>query len=114
MRFSCVIGFVVLVCPLLSATPQAPQNITKTEVQNLDHFLDAHPNIERDVERDPSLLNNANYISSHPDLKTFLSNHPGVQAQASKNPQALMSRERKFDKGDRDITKSQLKPSTTF
>jgi hypothetical protein len=90
----------VFVMPLAAQEPRIPAT--------LDAFLDSHPNIESDVEKNPGLLNDANYLNSHPDLKTFLGSHPAIQQQAAKNPQSLMHREEKFENSGRDITKEEL------
>ena len=105
MRFfgrSLVLVFATAVCvmPLHAQAPRVPAT--------LDAFLDGHPNIDSDLQKNPSLLNNADYLTGHPDLKAFLSNHPAIQEQAVKNPRELMHREEKFDKSGRDITKTEL------
>src|SRR5262245_27397508 len=68
-------------------------DITRQELQNFDGFLDKHPNIEQDLKKNPKLLTDAEYISSHPDLKQFLDAHPGVRAEATENPRIFMNRE---------------------
>jgi hypothetical protein len=104
--FVLVFATAVCVMPLCAQAPGVPAT--------LDAFLDKHPNIESDLEKNPSLLNNADYLTGHPDLKAFLGNHPTIQEQAAKNPQALMHREEKFDNSGRDITKSELANFDSF
>jgi len=52
-----------------------------------DRFLDAHPEIEGEVFRDPHQISDANYIHEHPELDAFLENHPAVKA----DPRAFIS-----------------------
>src|SRR5262245_60811814 len=73
------------------------RDITRQELQNFDGFLDQHPNIEQDLKKNPKLLNDATYLSAHPDLKQFLDTHPGVRAEASENPRIFMNRELELD-----------------
>jgi hypothetical protein len=39
------------------------------EVRSLDDFLDKHSSIERELKKDPSLVNNADYLAKHPRTK---------------------------------------------
>jgi hypothetical protein len=81
---------------------------TTTPIANFDAFLDAHPPIEKDLEKNPSLLKDSAYLAAHPELKTFLADHPNVAAQASNNPKELMKRLNKFERSGRDIPKADL------
>src|SRR2546426_1385326 len=81
--------------PIASAQQRSVQPPKVTQLATFDVFLDANPNIERDLERNPSLLNNTSYLSSHPELKNFLDSHSTIRTQAARNPAALMHRERK-------------------
>lgn len=56
----------------------------------LDRFLDAHPEIQRDVIGDPNrMINDPNYIHEHPELQAFLEAHPRVKA----DPRSFISPE---------------------
>src|SRR5713226_1520182 len=62
-------------------TPPARDNnndVTLGELGRFDQFLDAHPEIARDVRRDPALINNNDFVEDHPQLREFLKTHPGV------------------------------------
>src|SRR5207245_2288938 len=43
-------------------------HITETELQNFDQFLDSHPQIASDLKKNPSLIDDQNYLNSHPQL----------------------------------------------
>src|SRR5207244_4322581 len=64
---------------LLFAGSVLARDITRQELLNFDNFLDSHPAIERDLQKDPLLLKNAAYISAHPELRTFLASNPGIR-----------------------------------
>lgn len=56
----------------------------------MDRFLDAHPEIQRDVISDPTrIVNDPNYIHEHPELQAFLEAHPLVKA----DPRSFISPE---------------------
>jgi len=90
------------------------RDITRQELQNFDGFLDTHPNIEKDLEKNPKLLNDAAYLSAHPELKQFLDTHPGVRAEASENPRIFMRREQHFENSGRDIPAQEVKSFDAF
>jgi phage-related protein len=54
-------------------------------------FLSSHSVLAQQLSKDPSLVNNKEFLASHPDLQNFLQSHPGVTAELSKNPQAFLS-----------------------
>src|SRR5262245_27288140 len=90
------------------------RDITRQELQNFDGFLDAHPNIEQDLKKNPKLLNDATYLSAHPDLKQFLDTHPGVRAEASENPRIFMNREAHFENSGHDIPAAEARSLDEF
>jgi len=119
-RYSARIG---VICLLLAgvlltyptfAAPQGDKDITRQELLNFDRFLDSHPAIENDLKQKPSLVNDATYLSAHPDLKQFLATHPGVREEIHENPRAFMNREQRFDRSGRDITRQELQNSDGF
>lgn len=61
----------------------------REELANFDRFLDSHPILERELESNPSLVNDANYVQSEPDLQIFLSHHPNVKAEVQRDPSYL-------------------------
>ena len=87
-------------------------DITHRELANMDRFLDSHPEIAEQLRKDPSLLDNQQFVKDHPSLQEFLAQHPGVREEIRENPNAFMSAERRFDRredsGDRDVTRYEL------
>ena len=72
--------------------------INRTELANMDHFMDSHPEIAEQLKKDPSLVDNKQFVSSHPALQEFLANHPGVRQEMDQHPDAFMNREERYDR----------------
>jgi len=95
--------------------PQGENDITRQELGRFDRFLDNHPEIAEQLKKDPSLINNEDFLEKRPELREFLKNHPRVREELKENPRAFMNRERGFEererdrrKGDNDITRGEL------
>jgi phage-related protein len=88
------------------------RDVTRTELANMDRFLDSHPEIAEQLKRDPSLVNNPKFVSDHPALQQFLADHPGVREEYTENPNGFMRQENRFDRRedarDRDVTRVEL------
>jgi hypothetical protein len=56
------------------------------QMRDFNHFLNEHPRIAADLQRDPSLAYNSGYLHAHDNLKDFLHNHPQVRRQLAANP----------------------------
>jgi hypothetical protein len=72
-------------------------DLTRQEVATADQFFDKNPNIDQDLRRNPSLVNNAEYLEAHPQLQSFLNQHPNVKEEIAENPRYFMQRENRFD-----------------
>jgi hypothetical protein len=46
--------------------------------ERLDHFLDGHPEVKGELERNPNLIYNRGWRDHHPELRQFMQNHPNV------------------------------------
>src|ERR1700724_2112381 len=69
------------------------RDVPRGELANMDHFMDSHPEIAEQLRKDPSLVDNKQFVQSHPDLQRFLADHPGVREEYKKNPNAFMKEE---------------------
>jgi hypothetical protein len=76
------------------------EDISNTELRNFDSFLDSHPQISKDLQKNPGLLDDQNYLNSHPELKQFLSTHGGVREQVKEHPEIFMRREQKYERNE--------------
>jgi hypothetical protein len=72
-------------------------DVTRGELVNMDHFLDSHPEIAEQLRKDPSLVDNKKFVSSHPALQQFLADHPQVAQEYKENPNMFMHQEKRFD-----------------
>ena len=70
----------------------------RRDVANFDRFLDGHREIAEQVRKDPSLLDNRNFVQNHPALQTYLQDNPGVRDQLRQNPNAFMRQEDAYDR----------------
>ena len=76
------------------------EDITNGELRNFDAFLDSHPQISKDLQKNPGLLDDQNYLNSHPELRQFLSTHAGVREQVKEHPQIFMRREQNYERNE--------------
>lgn len=67
------------------------------ELARFDQYLDRHRDTAEQLRKDPSLVNNKQYLKDHPDLQAYLQEHPGVRQQIQNDPNAFMQREERFD-----------------
>jgi hypothetical protein len=74
------------------------RDFSRRDVANLDRFLDDHREIAEQVRKNPSLLDNRNFVQSHPALQTYLQDNPGVREQLKQDPNALMRQEEMHDR----------------
>ncbi len=74
---------------------QVPANsdASRKEHANFERFLNSHPIMERQLESNPSLVNDPNYVKSEPDLGIYLSHHPDIKSELERDPNALLPKE---------------------
>ena len=82
--------------------------ITRREAANADNYLDRHPRIARQLQRDPRLIDNPHYVADHPSLQGYLRNHPEVREDWKERPYAFEKRERQYERHE------YRKPYSTF
>jgi hypothetical protein len=98
----------LLAIPGSNAQAQTDNDINRGELSNFDRWLDDHPDARQQLNQNPSLINNSQWLSQHPGLQTFLQNHPGVRDEIKENPSQFINRERRFQASGGDITRGQL------
>jgi hypothetical protein len=85
---------------------------TRRELSQFDQFLDSHREVDEQVRRNPSLLDNREFVDSHSELRSFLQDHPGIHDDIRQNSYAFMHQEERFDRQqdarDPDITRRDL------
>ena len=77
---------------------------TRGELARFDQFLDSHPEASQELRKDPSLVDNPEYVKNHPALQAYLADHPQIREEIKENPNAFMRQEDRYDRheGDRD------------
>jgi hypothetical protein len=91
-----------------------PDDITRREVAEMDRFLDAHPEIDQQLRKDPSLIDNQKWVADHPALQEYLHSHPQVADAFRANPNLFMRDENRFDRQQDDITRRDLEGMGNF
>jgi hypothetical protein len=89
---------------------------TRRELASFDGFLDKHREISEQIRKNPSLVNNPDFVKNHPALETYLQNNPGVRQEIRENPNAFMQQEARYDQQeggfDRDRREGRLVDSS--
>ena len=62
-----------------------------TAAHNLHMFLAAHPDINRDLQKDPYLARNGRYLAQHPAFRNFLQSHSVVRQQMAQAPKPFLA-----------------------
>jgi hypothetical protein len=80
-------------------TMQAPNSdVTQAQLASVNQFLESHPELAEQVHKDPTLLNNQEYVEDHPALQQYLQEHPEIREEVKENPNAFMRQEQRFDR----------------
>ena len=92
------------------ANDSRSNDITRPELRSFDQFLDSHREIAEQLQKDPSLVKNTQFVQNHPALQTYLQQHPEVRAELAENPSVFMHREDRYDRSedarDRDMNRT--------
>ena len=74
--------------------PAPNAGITRGEVARFDRgYLDEHPEVARELGRDPRLVDNPLFRANHPGLDAYLAAHPGVRTELQRHPDRFMTDE---------------------
>jgi phage-related protein len=89
-------------------------DMSRRQLADFDRFLDGHPQLAEQIRKDPTLVNNEEFVENHGDLQQYLQQHPEVREQLRQNPNAVMRQEQRYDRRedrmqdrDRDINRDQ-------
>ena len=63
-------------------------------------YLDEHPEVTRQLEANPGLIDNRQYSEQHPGLDEYLEHHPEVREELREHPYKFMQAERTHDRWD--------------
>jgi len=89
---------------------EGDNDTTRRELAGMDRFLDSHREIAEQLRKDPSLINNREWVEKHPALQEYLQQHPEVREEFKENPNAFMRQEERYDRqeGDRDHDRDRI------
>lgn len=89
-------------------------DMSRRQLADFDRFLDSHPQLAEQIRKDPTLVNNEEFVENHGDLQQYLQQHPEVREQLRQNPKAVMRQEQRYDRRedrmqdrDRDVNRDQ-------
>jgi hypothetical protein len=98
--------------PAQDTRPVEDRGATRAELANFDRFLDSHREIADQLRKDPSLVDNREFVTNHPALQTYLQDHPAVREAIKQDPSGFMRDENRFDRReddrDRDARRAEL------
>ena len=94
-------------------TTNTNPDLTRQQVGTMDQFLDKNPNIDKDLRRNPGLINNAGYLQQHPELQTFLNQHSNIKEEIAENSRYFIQREQRFDAQERGRQGTNPNPDLT-
>ena len=77
-----------------------------------DRFLDRHPELAEQLRKDPTLLNNEQFVENHPALQQFVRDNPGIGTEINENPKAFMHQEERLDRHDDTFDRSDDRSNT--
>ena len=78
------------------------RDTTGREVAEMDRFLDSHREIAEQLRKDPSLIDNREWVANHPALQEYLQKHPEVREEIKENPNAFMRQEDRYERSEND------------
>jgi len=85
----------------LQGAEKSEGKTTQWQLRAFDQFLDQHPTIAQDLNKNPQLVNDPNYVSKHPELNQFLKQHPDLKDRLQDNPAAFMQQGRSMEKNEK-------------
>jgi len=77
---------------------QFEKNMTHAQLASNDQFLANHQAIAQELQKDPKLIDNPQYLANHPELKQYLNNHPEIRQEWREHPYKYEKRQTQYDK----------------
>jgi hypothetical protein len=72
--------------PPSTATEPTPRPQQNTAWRGFDRWLNAHPEEAKEIRKDPTLINNPDFMGKHPALQQYMNDHPKFKEAAAKDP----------------------------
>jgi hypothetical protein len=83
--------------------PDQNRDARHEELVRFDQFLDNHREIDEQLRRNPSLVDNPQFVKDHPALRDYLRDHPGVRDAVQSDPNAFMHQEERLQRHDDEL-----------
>ena len=91
--FSAVALTFAMAGPVFAQMPMHPA------AANADRsYFDEHPDVAHKLAKDPTLVDNQQFVDSHPGLHEYLHDHPGVRHDFKSHPYRFMHRSEAYKK----------------
>ena len=86
-----------------TANSAPDRDLTPKQRADRDAFLAKHKDIDKDLQANPALVNDNDYLKRHKDLQAFLDKDPQVQERVRANPSSIVpaKNETQTNTGDR-------------
>jgi hypothetical protein len=94
------LSLVTLMLSVGVALPAMAQGLDPTQMNSLEGFLNAHPNTARELQQNPGLVNDPQWMNQHQGLEQFMSSHPDIRSSIHDNPGAIMGSEGRWMSGN--------------
>jgi hypothetical protein len=87
----------------------------RQDLAEIDRFLDSHREIAEQIQKDPLLADNRDFVKNHPAFRDFLRDHPQIRDEIRLDPRAFMRQEDRFDASQhRDDRDASNRPMASF
>jgi phage-related protein len=73
-------------------------DMTRQQLATFDRFLDSHPELAEQLRKDPTLVNNEEFVENHRELQQYLQQHPEVREELQHNPNAVLHQEQRYER----------------
>lgn len=73
-------------------------DVSRGEAARADRYFDQHPALARQLQKNPKLVDNPEFMENHPGFQKYLQNHPEVREDIKQNPYAFRRRERQYER----------------
>ncbi len=78
---------------------------SRRELANFGQYLDSHREVAEQVRKNPSLVDNQQFLKDHPSLQSYLQDHPAVRQELKNNPNAFMQEEARYDQRENEMNR---------
>ncbi len=85
-----------------NVSANASANISQDDSRSLDQFLGSHEEIARQLQSNPALVNDPDYLRANPELRDYLQQHPQLETAFRDNAAGLLRRQQQFNAQNQD------------